>query len=238
MHRCTYIRTQRRSLPGLSCIFQPQKRCLTNQHSDKPSHQDAMSPACPTKHCTPSELPENGFCKMKVCLKLLVENSISRSVSRQKILNMLGNEHIQLHLPCIILHKYWIWGLDSVFVGGLEKKKKRKTSWSWEKDGRQRDGPSHTYCSYKWNPLLECKALAEKGRHPLVLIGLFPVTASSKFHPIPFQASFCTSLMKNSLSSWSKISASHVLAESLRKREGQKPEYFQRLECWLAGNTL
>lgn len=129
VHR--HIHTHRRSLSGSSSILQPQRRCLANQQSDKPSHQETMSAACPTQHCMHSEMPENAFCKMKVCLKLLVENSISRSVSRQKILNMLGNEHIQLHLPCIILHKYWIWGFDSVFVGGLgKKKKKRKTSLS------------------------------------------------------------------------------------------------------------
>lgn len=135
VHTCTH----RRSLSGSSFILHPQRRCLPNQQSDKLSHQNTMSPACPTKHCTPSELPENGFCKMKVCLKLLVENSISRSVSRQKILSMLGNEHIQLHLPCIILHKYWIWGLESAFVGDLGKKKKRKTSWSYEVERRMGD---------------------------------------------------------------------------------------------------
>lgn len=109
--------THKRSLLGSRFILQPQTGHLANKQSDKPSHQDTMSLAYPTKYCIHSELPENGFCKMKVYLKLLVENSISRLVSRQKILNMLENEHIQLYLPCIILHKYWSWGFDNVYLG-------------------------------------------------------------------------------------------------------------------------
>lgn len=125
MQRHTHTHTKHLLL-GSSFLLQPRRRCLTNQPSYRPSHQDTRSPACPTKYCTHSELPENGSCKMKVYLKLLVENSISRSVSRQKILSMLENEHIQLHLPCIILHKYWIWGFDSAFVGVSAKKKKKE----------------------------------------------------------------------------------------------------------------
>lgn len=66
MHRCTgkHIQTQRIfSLSDSSFILQPQRRCLANQESEKPTHQGTVSPACPTKYCTHSELPENGFCK-------------------------------------------------------------------------------------------------------------------------------------------------------------------------------
>lgn len=101
------------ALLGSCFLLQPQTGHLA---AEKPAHQDTMSLACPSKCCTHSELPENGFCEMKVSLKLLVEHSISRLVSRQKILNMLENEAIQLYLPCVILHKYWIWGFDNVYL--------------------------------------------------------------------------------------------------------------------------
>lgn len=120
------------SLLGSQFIFQPQTGHLAHKQSDKPSHQDTMSLACPTKRWVPSKLPENSFCKLEVYMKLLVENSISRSVSRQKTLNVLKNEHIQLYLPCIILHKYWIWGFDSAYLWGFDQKK----SLSWGKHGR------------------------------------------------------------------------------------------------------
>ena len=69
---------------------------------------------------------------MKVYLKLLAENSISCSVSRQKILNMLENEHIQLYLSCIILHKYWVGGFDSVYLCFFDKIKVIKLREVWE----------------------------------------------------------------------------------------------------------
>lgn len=116
-----------------------------------------MSLACPTKYCTHSELPENGFCKMKVCLKLLVENSISCSVSRQKVLNMLENEHIQLYLLCIILHIDWIWVLTVLICGFFDKKViKLREAWETERWTKT------CICSYKLEATIWMQSISQE----------------------------------------------------------------------------